>query len=689
MKARTHQRAGFTLVEIVVASSLLVIALSMAFGGFIYVLRAARESNEQDVLDVQVQKAMERLKYDLRLSSLTEMVYYPAGAGPYTAISLPLARDDDGDGLVETNNLGRIDWDLTRVYHVHIGSPDQLRMTTFDPRDNSLTDTERQAQINAVVSTGGGGGTYNGTNATTTTIFENLVDWDITPDSAIYDGYNSTPARDDNVRLGSAIISNGTHTVTFTLVDKNTNSTGYKVGVDRLVMSPSQMPREAEDQLPVQSESGASATKDYMASGSWSANYHLSFPASATGHSFTLVMDSDRWEDRNFRGTGYQSEDTTVVFDSSVAPSDYLVKLEGFKTNWYASEQSWNSTGTGVGGNALTGAVVRVLVKGKDMPTGGFLDEDGNRASLYFKPSDLGNFGIDAMYIAECASSVTASPNALVGSQIQLVFADGSWSKTLLAGTDDWSYWTRVTDPVLFNIDREKSYLVTYKVSATDGNPWAWQDTSTNLPHSYAIPNGTLADVADADWSAKPYFSTNIVIGLQYLWVSYPTNGTYISEIFDTKVDAPEYSAITWSEYIPAAGGDIKIKVRSGANSDLSDAADWSVIGAISSPGAINPGDNRYVQYMAILEPPADRLDTPKLQDVTITWDSEALVSDIGGAFTKGPDYGVFEISIDGATLKKGLLVDLEIYKDVIGAGGTHRITSTLVTEIRPRNTGK
>jgi hypothetical protein len=154
-------------------------------------------------------------------------------------------------------------------------------------------------------------------------------------------------------------------------------------------------------------------------------------------------------------------------------------------------------------------------------------------------------------------------------------------------------------------------------------------------------------------------------------------------------MDAPGYNSIDWSEVIPATGGDILFKVRTGNLVDLSDAPSWDLVGAMGSPGAISPGDKRYLQYMAILVPPADRMDTPKLKDVTISWDAEAQVVSLGGAFTKGPDYGVFEVSLDDAPLKKGLLVDLEIYKHVIGAGGTRKITSSLATEIRPRNTGK
>ena len=62
---------------------------------------------------------------------------------------------------------------------------------------------------------------------------------------------------------------------------------------------------------------------------------------------------------------------------------------------------------------------------------------------------------------------------------------------------------------------------------------------------------------------------------------------------------------------------------------------------------------------------------------------------DIGGVFTKGPGYGVFEISVDGEPLRSAIIIDLEIYKDVLGKNkSTQRVTSKLQAELTPRNTG-
>jgi hypothetical protein len=57
--------------------------------------------------------------------------------------------------------------------------------------------------------------------------------------------------------------------------------------------------------------------------------------------------------------------------------------------------------------------------------------------------------------------------------------------------------------------------------------------------------------------------------------------------------------------------------------------------------------------------------------------------------FPFGPDYGIFELTVDGQDIKKGLQVDLEIYDYVRAHGSSNRITSRLVAEVFPRNTGK
>ena len=135
MKKNCFYVSGFTLVEILVATAILGITMIAAVSGWLYVFRGERMNSVQNELDMDVRAAMERLRADIRLSSIDKMYYYPEGPGPYTAISIPLARDDNGDGLIELDDSGKIIWDKTVIYHVWSGTPNQLRKTTFDPRN--------------------------------------------------------------------------------------------------------------------------------------------------------------------------------------------------------------------------------------------------------------------------------------------------------------------------------------------------------------------------------------------------------------------------------------------------------------------------------------------------------------------------------------------------------------------------
>ena len=64
---------------------------------------------------------------------------------------------------------------------------------------------------------------------------------------------------------------------------------------------------------------------------------------------------------------------------------------------------------------------------------------------------------------------------------------------------------------------------------------------------------------------------------------------------------------------------------------------------------------------------------------------------EISGVFSKGPDHGNFSLSIDGEGLQSALMVDLEIYKDLLGVGdanATQRISSEIQIALTPRNSG-
>jgi type II secretory pathway pseudopilin PulG len=699
---RQNTAHGFTLVEVAVAAAVLVVAIATAFTGFTFFHRRANLDRYQNELDIEVQTAMEWIKADMRLSSLDLMCFCPAGGGPYEAMSFPLAEDTDGDGAVDVDADDNILWSKTLVYHVWSGQPAQLRLTTFEPRDNTLTDAERQQQIDSVVQDGSGTNTHNGANTSTRIIFENLFDWEIRAQSSIYDGFASNVLRDVDTELGSIILSPGAHTFEFEVVGKNAASANHWIGIDHLVVSPCGERREAEDQLPVAAQTGATAVKQEQTGGSWGGNHHLHFPATAVGHKFSLSLNNDQWEETNFGGTGSSSENVDINYDQTLSPHDFIIKLSGYGYQWYASEQTGATNSFGAPqewgftdpSDSLRGDVVRVLIRGREMESGGWIQSDGAGMAVYFYgggENTSQHLTIEQVYIAECASTNGIMTPDIDPSTLTELRQHGSTIPfTLTSSSPTWVWDSART----FSIDAEKTYVVSFRVNGTPGHGHAryWpEERDASRRGCYIIEGGTSTDVTDSSWSSK----TNVIVspnlyGIYGMWAFYPAEGTFESRVCDTKQLSPSYADLDWNATVPS-GCYLGMKVRSDSNVMMTNAPAWSNVVAVTSPGAVSPGNGRYVQVQAILRPYAAiwPSQTPILKDFTLTWQGTERLVEIGGAFTKGPDYGTFEVTVDGQPLRTGINVDLEIFDDVRGMKGTQRITSSLVSEVVPRNSGR
>ncbi len=694
MKTQGDRESGYTLLEIAFATTIFMITLAGAISGWLYVLYSERLSSVQNELDIDVRTSMEWLRSDLRLTSMDKVFFYPEGAGPYQALSFPVARDDDGDGKVELDADGHIIWDKTIVYHVWQTVPNQLRVTVFDPRDNSLTDEQRQEQLESVVANGNGDYTYNSQHASTMALFENLFSWNIYTKAAVFDAYSPILSRKLDVVLGSILLDNGSHDFKFRVIGKNQASSGYKVGLDTLVVSPCGAAREAEAQLPPSAHSGANPVAEYMAEGSWSGNYQLSFPATAENQYFTLTMNNDRWEETNFRATGALCEDTEVEFAEDLSPKDFVVRLQGGpgETNWFAGDQTGSNVVSSSAVDEVRGCAVRVLIRGEEMTDGGWMNHDGGNVKLRFD-SGSSPLRIKAAYIAECSDPQNPTPDAATDG-IPLYF-NGSQEVYIPAWSDAWGMPAAGT---AFPIEKEKSYLVSVLVSpaASEGTAEYWGESSTNVPGCYMILATnipTKAMTQQANWSSLPYVVTSRLYIVKYMETTYATNGYFTSQILDTHLDAPQYTDIDWNSEVPSGTG-LRLKLRTGNDPELADATDWSNITWMSSPGAVSLSPKRYVQFRAWLtsnnDPSFEDCRTPRLKDVTLSWNGERRITDVGGTVTVGPDYGIFAMTVDGKDLVKGVTIELEIYQDVTGFGGMQkRLTSSMTTEIEPRNTGK
>ncbi|MEE9367525.1 MAG: hypothetical protein V3V05_01545 [Pontiella sp.] len=660
---------GFTLIEVTAAATLLVLALGLALSGYMYTLKNMNQSDIQNDLDIDVQLAMEKLKVDLRLSSLDKMFYYPEGSGPYTAISFPIAYDSDNDGIMEKDSDGKILWDETVVYHIRPTTPNQLVKTVFNPRDNTLTDVQRQDQLESVVKYGVGDNTYNAENVTSDVIFENLLDWELNPLAGRFDAYSADLTR-DSASLGYTLLDSGSHKVTFTTVGKNTASKGYKIGIDQLFVSSSQSPREAEAQLPVSSESGATAVSAYMRVGSWKGSYQLLFPATSVGSSFTLSIANDRWEETNFNGTGYLADDTRIEFDKTMNPKDHVVQLRGNDITWEAALQT-ESTGTAVSNSTLKGSTVIVHINGAELlENGNWIEYNGRKCQLTFQASAIGKLRVESVYIAK-STSLEETEFSFVNAK-HVTFPNGSsTSDTMDPGATEKTKW------IDFEINSTNNYLVKFNIRSEGGAAG-----ETHYPMAWENKRTTISDCT------VDGISTNYIIGLKSITASYPEEGSYTSQVIDTHLDAPHYGDINFNAEFPS-GTSLAFKIRSGDNDDLSDATDWDSISAFSYSSAISIAYKRYVQFQAIMTSDSTGRKTPKLKDVSIDWTGAKQLVDVGGIFTKGPNYGIFEISIDDEPLSSALVVDLEIYKDTLTMDTeTIRVTSSLKVEITPRNSG-
>jgi hypothetical protein len=687
------------LTELMVAIVILGITLVGTLAGWLFVLRGERMSSVQNELDMDVRKTLERLKAELRLSSIDKVFFYPEGAGPYTAISFPMARDDDHDGLVELDENNHIIWDQTVIYHVWQSTPHQLRRTVFDPRDNSLTPAQRQEQLNAVVTAGSGAGTHNGANATSIVLFENLFTWQILGKGAVFDAYHPTLQRMVGVNLGSFLLSPGAHTFKFSTIGKNPSSSGHKIGLDSLVVSPSGLEREGEAQTVVQ-QSGATAAPDYRAAGSWSGNYQLLFPASAVGHSLTLSMENDRWEETNFRGSGSKCENTIVVFDDTLTPKDFVARLQPPNSTWLAQDQTLDLSSSSTTSGYLRGTAVRVLVRGGSQPDGGAIQNNGPFNYAVFYAAAQAQLHIMGAHIAEAADSYSYTPDILPETSRQLYFSGGHEDVDISAGNYAVGY---LGSGQSIEIRKEKSYVVSFLVTPTefghrDARAWRELHTATASnpapPGCYILPGGTNLPstiLTEATWAGYPEMQAeNRLYALDRINVLAPSNGTFTSQAVDTQLAAPAYQSIAWNSIKPS-GTTLGLKVRTGSNADMSDAPAWGTVSAMSSGGSISPGSRRYVQFQAVMTPGYGGWYVPSLKDVTIRWTGENRLADIGGAMTIGPDYGVWDLTIDDKPLTKGVTVNLTIFKDVLstGAAASNRLTSTSVIEVEPRNTGK
>lgn len=682
-------RSGFTLVEVLVASSVSVLVIASATAGLVNTLRAWRTAGIRAELHMDLEKSMERMQHDLRLSSvgIGLMAFYPATAAEYTAISFPLATPAS-DGLLQRDASGNIIWDTTVVYHVRPGSPDELIRSTFSPRNQAATPAQIYAQLVSVVNSANLADVQNaamaGESVMSRTLFRNLVNMVFRPPDMSFDGYAPQYERARTLNWGSIVLGDGTHDLTFTVQRKNAASTGYKVGVDRFALSNSGSLREGEMVLPANtrpvspyyraSVSGGSVVAQDMSShgASWSGRSQLTYMpnfagAGPAGSKLTFKVQNDLWCDANFDNPpGSVALNCSRQIDMSFlsqAPyiPDIVIAMD--------HGQSWSAENVTDGiANSLTVtnvATVNVIHGGTNMPAAIFLN--GAFARFQFGAGTNNNLHVRNVLLGQRL----AGDQFVAGTVQPLTFNGGSAHVQISSGATVWTDWRR------YEIDREKSYLVRWErrdsgnaipVGQTDARMWTGS-TAHTLSYLDGVPDHRL-------------------VAMGAMEVRAPSNGVYRSGVFDTRIASPVYKNLTWTQVEPWPYGDIDIRVRSASKPDMSDAGWWYPMGYFQNNTSndlspINGG--RYVQYEVLFSIAGDHTRLPKLRDVTITWEAPTGIVDLTVDLARGPDYGIITADVNGQSFIKGVEAELEIFRQ--GPFGMERVSG--VMEVRPLNTGR
>ncbi len=673
-------RAGFTLVEILLACAIMIVASVMAVYGWIYVMRGERTNSIQAELDMNVRMAIERIRSEIRLSAIDRIVYYPDGSGPYVALSFPMAFNRDNQGLTTMLSDTNILWDTTVIYHVDPVSTNRLLRTTFAPRDNAMDPARRRQQLQGVVAQGSGKGLEGqGEVAATRVIFANFFTWNISAIAGVFDAYSATPGK-RRLNFGALPLGPGEHHLTFTALDRNPASRGYKLGIDTLKVSAGACELEAEDLDLIDCSPVPANQPGFTFSGKCAL---VSDPGDGADVDLTLVVPNDRWTESNFRSYGVGSEDVEIAMDE--AADDEVVRINGGGVVWQAAEQT-GSSNTLVYSDLAGSRAYRVLLQGS---TQGWIRKHGRLMPHTAPPYSSGvRMRLPVGTLVDTTATIgLAEPAATSALDVR----PGTLRHlNLVADTVNGDALWVLAGSLPMDISPTNNYVVSFWVW-WGGTISLWNDTRAAGGSMAAVRTNCLPSVlGEYSWPAAGGVRLlNSVPYVQSVATVFPAQGVFVSEIYDTTLESPDVTRTRWRAFVPD-GTRLGVQYRAGGNAGLADAPAWDSCSIQTDPdGRDMNGSGRYVQFRAILESDRTGLLTPSLRNAGVDWAGALRILDLGGQIVVGPDFGAFQLKVDDLPLIKGLRFDLALFKQLPGGGAMPPLTSSMSMEIEPRNSGR
>ncbi len=709
-------RNGFTMMETLLATSVLALVLAGAMGSWLLFMGKSNRANAQAELDMQARRVVERFRADMRNAARETIVFFPEGAMPYRAVGFALAADDDGDGLVDLDAGGsNILWRQTVVYHVYERSPTQMRRTIFTDRNNGATAADYYSQIRSVVESGSGGGAcLPGESASTDVMFENLFTGKLWHAESTFDAYAPVANTAERVTFGSLPLDPGSHTVSFVLKGRNPESSGNRLVLDQLSASVSGWPLEAE----LREVSAGSAAPVYVGFGQAGAGYGLTAEIGAVGEQLDLEVANDAIEECQFVGEGRNVtiSNTVTRFDATCRPTGFgqgvcVTALEGqYATAWLASEQS----GSGSLGDAFipTNGVLRIPL----LPA--YIRQDGfGPVFRLYKGMLNGGLRLEnpvCWVYATPSAAAAPSPDVPAGEPLPLLCYQNGVLRASWAECSNFQYVDlRPAEGVRLGPGCTAMLSFRVRVSSFGADRFAAYEVGTpGVPGCWFIPGGEESLVREPTWSTDPRLKTiDRLPALVAMAVGYADGGDYVSHPYDTGLQVRAEKTLSWDADVPA-GTALRLFARSGdvLSADgftITDAPEWSSVGTASSGGVIAGGAGRYVQFRAVFVPerfsqfpslsggssgtgPFVRK-TPRLWRVLVSWSGQEKMVDVVATLLKGPDGGLFGVEVDGQPMIRGVTMEIEIFKDVVALGGVkrERLRSAMTAEVEPRNSLK